>query len=179
MPHLALPQYIALGLLGVLAAAYDLRYRRIPNVLVAAGCGAGVVIQFWLYGFAGGYASLLGAGLALAVYLPLFVLRAVGGGDLKLMAAVGAIAGPAVWLVLFILASLLGGVCAVVLIVVKARFVGTLDNIGTIVREVVHLRRPYRNRSDLDVTSDRGLRLPHGAVIGAAIELFLMHHWLG
>ena len=35
----------------------------------------------------------MGAGLALLIYVPLFALRAMGGGDVKLMAAVGAIVG--------------------------------------------------------------------------------------
>ena len=61
--------------------------------------------------------ALLGTGLALLVYIPLFALRAVGGGDVKLMAAVGSMAGPKAWIAIFLITAIAGGVIAMVLIV--------------------------------------------------------------
>jgi prepilin peptidase CpaA len=179
LPTVAPPLAIALGLVGSIAGAFDLRYRRIPDWLAIAGFCSGLLMNLWLSGFHGVGTALLGAGVAAAVYLLLYLLRAVGGGDLKLMVAVGSISGPALWLVLFIIASLLGGVFAIVHIVAKARFGRTLSNIGVIFRELSHLRRPYRARADLDVTTAEGMRLPHGAAIGAAIGLYLAGAWRG
>jgi prepilin peptidase CpaA len=176
---IAPPLAMLLGLLGVLAGAYDLRYRRIPNWLVIAGFFGGLLINTWLSGLRGGYFALTGTGLAIAVYIPLYLLRAVGGGDLKLMAAVGAIVGPAIWLVLFVIASLLGGVAAIVLVLAHARFAHTLSNVSVILRELLHLRQPYRTRPELDVTTNQGLRLPHGTLIAVAIGLYLAGIWLG
>src|SRR5687767_3708853 len=98
------------------AAATDLRSRRIPNWLVVAGLLAGVTLNVVLAGWSGLLAAALGFALALAVYVPLFILRAMGGGDVKLMAAVGCMAGPQNWLTIFILASLAGGVMAIVIL---------------------------------------------------------------
>jgi prepilin peptidase CpaA len=82
---------VVLLALVLTAAFYDLRWRRIPNWLVLAG----VLLGFGLNGFLSGaplrglLQALLGFGLASLVYFPLYVIRAMGAGDVKLMMAVG------------------------------------------------------------------------------------------
>ena len=68
--------------------------RRIPNWLTVPGFLAGVAVQSSLNGWHGALASLEGTGLALALLLPLLLLRALGAGDWKLMGAVGSLLGP-------------------------------------------------------------------------------------
>ena len=74
------------------AGICDLRTRRIPNRLT----GAGLVLALGLHA-AGGFGSLAhslaGAGFGFAVGLLLFAIRALGGGDGKLMVVVGAFLG--------------------------------------------------------------------------------------
>jgi prepilin peptidase CpaA len=173
LPTLDTPLAIALGVLVLVAAAFDLRYRRIPNWLAAAGFLMGLVLNVWLGGASAVPTVLTGAALALCVYLPLYALRAVGGGDLKLMAAVGAIAGPTLWLVLFVVTSLLGGAAALVLVIAKGRLGPAMSNIGAVFVELLHLRGPYRAHPDLDVTSASATGLPHGAIIAVAVLLCL------
>jgi prepilin peptidase CpaA len=77
----------------VMAAALDLKFRRIPNVLTVAGVVAGLVLR----AFGGGSAVIAGCegvGLGLLLTVPFFFLGALGGGDVKLVAAVGAFLGP-------------------------------------------------------------------------------------
>jgi len=80
-------QQIILAALVIAAAVFDLRTRRIPNWLCTAGPLWGVACQIVRFQCSGAR----GTGLALLIYVPLFALRAVGGGDVKLMAAVGSI----------------------------------------------------------------------------------------
>ena len=95
----------ALALLLLAASACDLRTRRIPNGLCAAGIAAGLLGHAW-HG-AGPLAwSLAGIAAALPLLL-LYALRAFGAGDVKLLMAVGALAGPA-----FVGWTLAGAVCA-------------------------------------------------------------------
>lgn len=97
-----MPLLVMSLLLALLCAAVvtDLRSRLIPNTLVMAG----LVMAFSLHAAAriGGTVSLAGpqwwaplAGCAagLAVLMPLYLMRACGGGDVKLMAMVGAFIG--------------------------------------------------------------------------------------
>ena len=87
---------VNLALAGVLAAAVatDLRWRRIPNALTAPAFVAGILLNGWLYGGEGLLSSAAGGALGLGLLLPLFFVRGMGAGDVKLMAAIGALKGP-------------------------------------------------------------------------------------
>jgi prepilin peptidase CpaA len=170
MTPVAPPVAIALAALVLAAAAYDLRLRRIPNWLTLGGLIAGFALHAWL---GGRREAALGFALAVAVYLPLFLLRAVGGGDLKLMAAVGALAGPPAWMVMFVLTAVLGGVAAVALLVVRGGLGRALGNVLHILGQLARFRAPHRERPELDVASPRAVTLPHGAAIAAGVLLYL------
>src|SRR5580704_14681428 len=142
---------IALLLLVAIAAVYDIRFRRIPNWLVLTGLLAGVVLNTLLLEWSGVRASLLGISLAFLIYFPLYLLRGMGAGDVKLMAAVGAIAGPLNWLGIMVLTALFGGVAAIVLVTAKGRVHKTFENIRMILLSARHLQAPYDANPDLDV----------------------------
>ena len=100
----------------VVAAVFDIRTHRIPNWLVLLGAGtciAGQMIQPALLGF-GMLGALKGIAVGFALLLPLYLLRATGAGDVKLMAMVGAYLGPwgVAWAALF--SFIAGGVLALV-----------------------------------------------------------------
>lgn len=171
-------QQVLLATLVIVAAVFDLRTRKIPNWLCAAGVISGFAFQIALFRWAGVREALLGTGLALLVYVPLFALRAVGGGDVKLMAAVGSMAGPKAWIAIFLVTAIAGGVIAIVLIVVKGRMRRTLRNVGVLLTEMVHLRAPHKVEEELDVTSGKALRLPHGCTIAVGTLVYLSYGWL-
>src|ERR1017187_945375 len=88
------PRIVEVALLVVLlaAAVFDVRYRRIPNWLTVGG----VVLALAMNAvrappLAGVGFALAGLGVAFGIYLLLYALRAMGAGDVKLMAAVGAL----------------------------------------------------------------------------------------
>ena len=85
---------LLLELLVVVAAYLDLRDRRIPNWLTGTGVLVGLGSNYYQSGWPGLRNGLLGLSAAFALYALLFALRAMGGGDVKLMAAVGAFTGP-------------------------------------------------------------------------------------
>src|ERR1022692_3287257 len=68
--------------------------RRIPNWLTVPGAFAGIAVHTIVDGWHGFLTSIEGAGLGLAILLPLVVLKALGAGDWKLMGAIGAMVGP-------------------------------------------------------------------------------------
>jgi prepilin peptidase CpaA len=102
----------------VLAAAVcDVRTRRIPNWLVAAGLVVALFTQCLATGLATGSLSwLAGGATGLALFLGLYLARGMGAGDVKLMAAVGAFCGPADALYIALASCLIGGLMAVCLI---------------------------------------------------------------
>ncbi len=163
----------ALAALVILAAVFDWSRRRIPDWLTLPSVAAGFALQIWLGGFEGLKAAAGGIAVALAIYVPLFAIRAMGGGDVKLMAAVGAFLGPMNWLLVFLVTSLLGGVAALALAIGRGRLGGTLRNVGFIVAELAQGRAPHLKRERLDIRHPDALTMPHGVVIAAATLLFL------
>ena len=180
MSNLPGPMQGALTALVLAAAIYDVRYRRIPNWLVAIGFAAALFMSLGVFHTPGLRGSLAGAALAIAFYLPLFALRAMGAGDLKLMAAVGAFTGPSGWIVLFAITTILGGALALGLLLYRGKLGGALANIVFVLSELFHLRAPYWRRPELDVAHPGAMRLPHGVSIAGGTLLFLafQHSWL-
>lgn len=128
------PRTGPLCLLLPLAALWDLRFGRIPNALVGGGLALGLAVQA-LSPAAGALPSALGGVLlGLGLFLPLYRLRAMGAGDVKLMAMCGAFLGlPAtLWAVLFTL--LAGGVLALGLLAWQGRLRRGLDNVLALTR---------------------------------------------
>jgi prepilin peptidase CpaA len=75
--QLPAPMQVVLVLIVVTAGIYDFRYRRIPNWLVLVGLVLGFALSTFLFELAGLERAGLGMGLALAIYFPLYLLRAM------------------------------------------------------------------------------------------------------
>jgi prepilin peptidase CpaA len=78
-------------------------------------------------------ASLAGFALGLALMMPGHMLGATGAGDVKLMAAVGAIVGPVVVVSAFLFTAVAGGVLAVVVAARRRRLADTLAGAGRLI----------------------------------------------
>lgn len=174
---------ILLAVVAAVATYYDIRFRRIPNWLTLPS----VVVGFALSGLLpvgqhspwGGLANAaMGFALALLVNFPLYLLHARGAGDVKLLAAIGALIGWRDWIAIFFISSLLGGVLALVLMFGLGRVRQTFSNTAHIIVELVHFRAPRRLSEELDVRSSAAARLPQGAVIGLACCALLGLHAL-
>lgn len=158
----------ALAIVVLFAALCDLSNRRIPNWLTLSGVGLGFGIQAVLGGWSGVWTSAAGMGLALAVYVPLFALRALGAGDVKLMAAIGAIAGPFPWFVIFVATCLIGGAIALAVVIWKRRLLETLFNTLLLARALLQGRNPAAAAPHMDFRSPAAVALPHGLPIALA-----------
>ena len=127
---------IALVAVLAIASGADLRDRRIPNLVTFPAVGLGLVLNGVFFGFDGLRESGQGAGLGLAMLFGLFVLRWMGAGDVKLMAAVGALVGWERWFGIFFITALIGGVMALILVVARGRLKKTLFNVSFILSEM-------------------------------------------
>jgi len=163
----------------VTAAVSDVRRRRIPNWLVLAGLTGGFAVHGILSGWAGIQFSAAGMGLALLVYFPLYLLRAMGAGDVKLMAACGALAGAANWFGIFLLTGIAGGVMAVAVLLYRGGLASSVMSTARVATYLVQLRVPYVARPELDVNHPKAATLPHGAAIalGGICFLVAMYFW--
>ncbi len=164
---------VVVATLVIMAGMWDWRTRRIPNWLTLSSVILGIGLNAFLYHTAGVWFSLKGLGLALLIYFPLFLLRGMGAGDVKLMAALGAIVGWQNWLGILIITSVFGGIAALVVVIMTGRLRKTLENIWFIGLSIRKREAPYASNPELDVRSDRAMRLPHGVVIAFGTVAFL------
>lgn len=170
------PQIVEVPLLAVLlaAAVFDVRYRRIPNWLTVGGVVLGLAVNAVIGPpLAGIMFSLAGLGVAFGIYVLLYALRAMGAGDVKLMAAVGALVGWERWFGIFFVTALIGGIMALILVLSRGRLKKTLFNVGFILSEMKSLRPAYLAKEELDVRHKKALGLPHGAVIAVSTVFYL------
>jgi prepilin peptidase CpaA len=117
-------------LFGLVAAAagMDLHTRRIPNVLVLIGLVLALAVQWALHGAAEGiHRWMLGLLTGGGLFFPLYLLRGMGAGDVKLMAAVGAFVGPEIALEIVLVTCVIGGVWALAVVA----FRGAVKSVGT------------------------------------------------
>jgi prepilin peptidase CpaA len=164
------------------AAVYDVRYRKIPNWITVLGVVLGVALNsypdrfsfhFLKPDWSGAWKSLEGLGVAFGIYLVLYALHAMGAGDVKLMAAVGAIVGWPNWFGIFVITALVGGVMSLILITLSGRVKKTLFNVAFVLSEMKSGRPAYLANEELDVRSKKAMGLPHGAVIALGTIFFL------
>ncbi len=110
---------VAAVIWAVVAAAWDLRTRRIPNWMTFPAALLGLVLNLALGGGAGLWQSALGTLTGLALLVIPFAMGGMGAGDVKMLAAVGALGGPAFAFSTFLYGSIAGGVIALVLMLAR------------------------------------------------------------
>ena len=112
-------QFILIGVLAaglLLAVCTDMLYNRIPNWLVLLMSVSAISGHTFMYGFSGLLFSISGLVVGLACFLPLYIFSRMGAGDVKLLAAVGAVLGPSVTITAAVITVIAGGIIALIFI---------------------------------------------------------------
>lgn len=102
----------ALTTLLIVAMWTDLCGSRIPNWLNLSAMSFAIVMHTYVGGLEGAVFALMGLTTGLAFFLILYLPGSIGAGDVKLMAAVGALVGPSGALLSGFLAIMVGGAYA-------------------------------------------------------------------
>ena len=163
-------------LLALLAAAvwHDVRTRRIPNAVVFPGALAALALHALLpagdglfatpAGSLGMLSALGGLGLGLAFLLPMYALRLIGAGDVKLLAMVGAFVGAGQILSIAVVTLIAGGALALLV----AAWQGSLRRVlGNAWAMALHSGLSALGGSLAAPTGGTG-RLPYAVAIAAA-----------
>jgi prepilin peptidase CpaA len=176
-PMNAQPTIWMFALAFTFAAAWvDWRTRLIPNWLTMSGIVFGIALHIWTAGWRGAIASAEGMGLALALLLPLVLLRALGAGDWKLMGAIGALLGPAMLTFILLASIFVSGAMAVALMVTSGRIRATIRNIISLLRGFALLG--LRPNPEISLDNPQLLKLPFGVAAAAGTLIcFLAARW--
>lgn len=109
--HAATNLLASLFLTGIVIA--DSLTRKIPNVLVFTTMLLGFAVNGFVNSFQGVVASLAGLAVGLTLLLPFYLTGGMGAGDVKSLAALGSLFGPAIILQVFFYTALIGGALSV------------------------------------------------------------------
>lgn len=134
------------GCLPFLAAAFitDILSMRIPNWITVSGLIAGLLTQGIVNGWRGLLFACGGAAIGFTLLLLMHLMGAVGAGDVKLFAGIGAWTGT-LFTVQVVIYSVLFGALIGWLIVLKRRETGSrLHKIMNTLLGVILLKSPYR-----------------------------------
>lgn len=162
-------------LLLAFAAWHDLSTHRIPNILTGMGVVLGMGYQVLGSGSAGALSAVEGMGMGLMMFLPFYLMRAMGAGDVKLMAMVGVWLGPGGTIGAVLGSFIAGGVMAVVFAMKSGVLKNLIRNVALL------LPGMFSRQGRADGTVAFGLhrslgKLPYGVAIALGTTGFLIWH---
>lgn len=157
-------KYLLAGavLVTFLGAVTDVRSARIPNRLTYSALGAALLVRIGLMGLTGLKSGAIGILIAGGAFCLLFMLGAMGGGDMKMMAAVGAWVGGTHILTVLIAIGLAGGVLAIVSMIFNKQLLQTLRNT---VHLIGYLASGLQPHPEMNIQAPGSRRVPFGVAI--------------
>jgi len=165
--------HIVVGAVLALACISDLRTRRIPNVLTFSAVAGALVFHLLTGGWSAAGWSIVGCVLGALLFFPMFALRGMGAGDVKLLAAVGAWLGPSQVAIAALATSFAGGVIALAVALGHGYLKTACRNLWML---LTHWRvTGIRPVDELTLDGARGPRLAYAVpiAIGTLVALWL------
>ncbi|MDD3364948.1 MAG: prepilin peptidase [Syntrophomonas sp.] len=154
-----------IGLL-LIAVIFDLKERRIPNLLIIIGMVMAISYQVYTGGYTGLLFCLQGLAIGIALLLIPFNMGGIGAGDVKLLGMIGAFKGSTFVVSTFLWMALWGGIIAVLLLTNEGRLGETLKRLG---RGLVLSGMGIANLSDSVNKEEFSIYYPYGLAIALGV----------
>ena len=164
-----------LAMLGV-AAAIDLRSRRIPNWLTLMIAMTGTMQAFLSAATVTPLQSILGLLVGGLLSFALFAIGGRGGGDVKLLAAAGAWTGVTLIFYVFVVAALFEMVLALAQCAAQGRLRTLFRNTAVLAVNIAHAKELGEAHLDAAgiASSSAGRPLPYAVSVLAAMLVLLV-----
>jgi prepilin peptidase CpaA len=158
---------LVLALVLIVAVYGEVKENRIPNWLTVTGMGLGLLIGYE-YGERAFWSHLGGMIIGFGFLFVFYVFGGIGGGDVKLMGAVGALMGADLIKPTLFYTATMGAVLAVLMLIWRPDFWARL-NWGF--KKLAHWRQPLSDQP----AKAKPLTVPYGVAIavGCLITLWL------
>lgn len=159
----------AIGL-TLMAVYSDLRWRKIPNYLTLPAVALGFLLNFLGDGWSGVLSAFFGLVVGMSLLMLPYLLGGMGGGDVKLMGALGTLLGSHAILYVFLYTSLVGGLIAIVVAVANQSLIETFKRIWLFLKCIFLFRAPSTGA----LVFKKSPTMPYGVAIGAGTLLYLV-----
>ncbi|WP_075980695.1 A24 family peptidase [Bacillus massilinigeriensis] len=153
----------------VISFVTDLRKRKIYNIITFPSIILGFVFHTWMNGFQGFLFSLFGCIVGLGLLMFPFILGAMGAGDVKLLAAIGALKGTFFVIQTFVVMAIFGGIIALLILLTKKEFHPFYQKL--IVSISIGKWHSF-NKDDSQIVFPYGVAIVLGTLINVGVELF-------
>ncbi len=169
----ALLQQIIFFALAAVCAYTDVARDKVYNWATLPALAGGLALWFIPFGLSGRFYQALG-GMLLGggIFALFFLFKAVGGGDVKLMAAIGALMGLEFVLNSLLVIAVIGAVMALVVLVVRRSLRRGLKSSA---KMLVTLRRKKTDAEEKPLTIPYGAAITTGSIITWAFLMFSGH----
>jgi prepilin peptidase CpaA len=152
-------------LVACVGAIWDVFTYRIPNRVTYSAIALSFIVHWVVEGPIGLLWAVLGLFIGGGMFLVLYLLRTMGAGDVKLMAAVGAFAGPSKTVEISLYSAIAGGILALIVAVYKGRLKRTLGNLLDLIR--FHAAVGAETHPTLNLHNPEAMRFAYGVAIFA------------
>jgi prepilin peptidase CpaA len=165
----------------VWAAVEDLRSRRIPNWLTFSLALSGIAQSLVFGAISTPGASLFGFLLGFGLTFVLFVLGALGGGDVKLLAGVGAWFGPQAAVATFAIAAIIGAIMVLTQALAQGRTKVLFRNTAVLAVNLAHVNDVGLDHAKATGQSCRSVErpLPYAVPVLIAMAILIARSWKG
>ena len=160
---------------ALIGSVFDVKSRRIPNFITMPAFLLGLALHLALGGWRQLLTSLAAGVICGAIFLVFYLAGGMGAGDVKLILAVGCIAGLSHVAYLLVLTALCGGVMAIVWAVARGQLQQTIMNVGELASH--HRHEGLQPHPDLNLKNAATLRLPYALAIacGSMLTLYFQY----
>jgi prepilin peptidase CpaA len=166
-----------LSLILIVAAVIDGWALKVPNWLTFPLVFAGWTAAAYAHGFYGLGWSMAGTAVGLGLLLPAYSIGGMGAGDVKLMAGIGAWVGATTTFYAFCVASIIGGLIAVAMVLVRRRWHHHFVQFFHIADEILTIRNPDQLSAIAAQRKSSMMLLPYGIPI--ALGTIAYFAWSG
>ncbi|OAS16243.1 hypothetical protein A8708_19675 [Paenibacillus oryzisoli] len=158
------------------AFALDVRFSKLPNKLTMCGAVFGVMFHVWSEGWNGFLFSMLGAGVGFLLVFVLYVIGALGAGDVKLFGAIGAIMGAMFVIQTLVYAILWAGLIGLFLLSVQRKIRATSRKLSGWLFTIVALRKV---EALFELKQQKNIKFPFMYAVLPAVSITIYYSLVG
>lgn len=169
---------VALLILLIWAVVTDLSKTRVPNCIIITGLILGLFYRVLYLGHRNYIVILAGIVIPVLIFFPLFLMRAMGAGDIKLFAVTGAFFSIEDNMKCIALAIMLGGVIALIKVFanrnLRERLKYMFLYLGNVIRLALagnYCEIPYIDREDTAAVQTAGIKFTVPVLLGVIVVM--------